>query len=294
MNERPAAPALALLVTTFSAAIAGCVIPIPARQSAPAIAGRKVEASDLQTVIPLKTSRDELIEKLGAPSLDLVGLRIVVYTWTTLRTTWLLLGMGGGGAIETTRRTVLFVALDEDNRVIKAGFDHRRGSDPVSMVLWARRWAGDNGLQLPQGNTGYAPAAIPTGQGLINVYRAAPAPSSLNFFSRARFPDPLGVAIDGRYVGELLDGDYLSLTVSPGAHEITVHPAPPYRPARSPDGSTNPSIHPSSTSVELREGEQCFVEAVATLTTGLSYDTRIQLLPEREATPAMSGAHSIW
>lgn len=59
MNERPAAPAVALLVTTFSAAISGCVIPIPARQSAPAIVGRKVEASDLQGMIPLKTSRDE-------------------------------------------------------------------------------------------------------------------------------------------------------------------------------------------------------------------------------------------
>ncbi len=149
--------------------------------------------------------------------------------------------------------------------------------------------------QLPLRRTGYVPIEISSGQGLVTIHRAPPARASLGFFSRARFAAAVGIAVDGHYVAELLDDEYVSVGVSAGTHEITVHPAPPYRwSVTFPADQSLPSIHPSSVTVALKDGERCFLETVATLAAGLSYDTQIRSLPEDEATPAMSRAQSIW
>lgn len=289
------AVALILTVTAASAATTSCVLlPIPSSEAKPATVGRALRAQDLASVVPLRTSREEVIAKLGEPGIDLVGLRILAYPWTALKRTSLVLSLGAGG-IEESERTALFVALDHDDKVVKAGFDHPTGSDGLSMVTWARRWAAANGVALPPGEQGYVPAPVPDGRGLVDVYRAPPAASSLGFLTRARFPEAVGVAVDDRFVAELLDEEYVSIVLPAGPHTISVHPAPPYRyKSESSDARQSPSVHTSTVTIDVKGGGRYFLESVATLARGLSYDTSIGSLTQAAATQRMVKAHSIW
>jgi hypothetical protein len=205
-------------------AIAGCVaVPVPvASPSDPPLAGRRIKPEDVTFIQPGMTSRDEVISNLGVPTVDLSDLRVLVYVWIEYRGQWVGAIPGLLFTAPRTAEWALLVAIDENNRVVRSGFDERRGSETV--ISQAPTWAEAQQVSLPPVRTSFDPLPIPEEKAVIYIYRVKPpfvGPSSWLF--------PVGVAIDNQYVTEMHDATYAAVPVSAGRHEIVADPLPPYR-----------------------------------------------------------------
>jgi len=135
----------------------------------------------------------------------------------------------GAAVIPRTADWTLFVAIDENGYVVRAGLDQRKLYDSVRSQ--ARKWAEAQELKLPPVQTSFAPLPIPDGKALIYFYRKQP-PSFLSAFlgfgCNVSLPFPVAVSIDDQYVTEMHDDTYAAIPIPPGRHEIVVDPAPPY------------------------------------------------------------------
>ena len=290
----------ALVVLTCAGFVTSCiVVPLPSVNPNPVLAGKSPNLEDLNAIFPSWTTREEVIAKLGEPTIDLLGFKMLVYPWVSLKRTWLTIiaTPQGLGAIPLpqTDSTALFIAIDDDGRVEKFGFLEQLTVDRFSIVNQARRWAVANEVYLPARRNGYVPGAIPLQSGSITIHRATPPNAALGFFTRARFVESVAISMDGKFVAELLDDEYVSLPVSSGTHVIGVNPAPPYRywPDH-PGASSISAIHPASLTVSVADGSRLFVHLEATLGAGLTFDTIMKLQTEIDAEHQMANSLSIW
>lgn len=290
----------ALVVLACAAFIAGCiVVPLPSANQHQVLAGKAPDSAGMDSILPGLTTRAEVIAQFGEPPIDLLGLRMLVYPWVSLKRTWLTIfptpqGLGTI-TLPQTDSTALFVAIDGQGKVAKLGFSEQVKSDSLSTVNQARRWAAANDVSVPARVRGYTPTDIPSQSGLIVLHRAAPPNASLGFFTRARFVESVAISIDGKFVAELLDEEYVSVPVSFGAHVIGAHPAPPYRywPGH-PGARSIAATAPSSLAVSVSSGSRLFVQMEATLGAGLTFDTVMKVQTENDARTAMLNSQSIW
>jgi hypothetical protein len=198
------------------------------RYSDEAVSGRKTAPEDIAFIKPGITTRDDVISKLGKPTVELQDLRILVYPWTEFKEQWVGVVPGFVWTAPRTADWALLVATDENNRVVSSGFDQLKWSETV--ISQARRWAEAQQVRLPPVSTSFSSAPIPEGSAVIYIYRI-----KLPLFGRplaqafeSDWALPVAVAIDSQYVTEMRDDTYVAFPVSPGAHEITADPLPSY------------------------------------------------------------------
>jgi hypothetical protein len=289
-----------VLVAVLLVYVSGCVIiPLSPDRSAPALAGHKLGEKELEFIIAGVTTRDEVITRLGNPSVELDGFGIFAYPWMELKRNWVVAGVSpaglGGVSIPETRDLTLFVAIGRDGVVLKWGLDQKQRSDRFSIVTQARRWAQSNALILPPRQSGFSVPTIAPGQAVIVLYRVKPAISALGYLKKAPHPEPVSVAVDSQYRAELLDGDYVVIQVSAGSHTILVDPVPPYRywPGH-PGLKSFSGIHSSTFTLEVMANELYFLETQATLEIGLEIVTQLSIRNESEAKRALVNEMSIW
>jgi hypothetical protein len=290
----------AVILLVFSVVVTGCiVVPLPSENPQQVLVGKALDSADLNAVLPTLTTRNEVIAQLGVPPMDLMGMRMLVYPWVSLKRNWLTIfatpqGIGAM-TLPQTDNTALFVAVDDGGKVVKLGFAEQLKSDGFSIVNRARRWAAENKVSVPARSRGYTPVDIPRQSGLITLHRATPPNSSLGFFTRARFPESVAISIDGQFVAELLDEEYVSIPLSIGVHVVGAHPAPPYRYwPEHPGARSISAIHPSSIPVTVTSGNRLFIQLEATMGAGLTMDTVMKLQTQDEARTDMSHSRSIW
>lgn len=288
-----------LLPIIMALCLCGCVaFPLSSRP-APVLVGKRLEPEVLEFISVGVTTREDLIMKLGQPSIELEGFKILAYPWTELSRTWVVgaAGRGGGGfvAIPDTNHAALFIAIDEGNHVLKWGIDQQQRSDKFSIVAQARRWAESNGLPIPATPPGYSAPAIAPGHAVLVLYRAKPDISAIGYLSRGRFPEAVGVAIDDFYRAELLDGEYVIISLLPGSHRVLLHPVPPYRywPDH-PGWKSFSGIHSSTVVLDVSANKLYFLEAQATLEVGLEIVTSLRVRDESEAGQALATGVPIW
>lgn len=100
----------------------GClVVPVPLPENK-VLSGNEVEKEALSFVITETTTKQEVVEALGPPSIHIMGENIYVYDWVKRQAIVLwavLLGQGAdGGMEEIGKHYVLFFRFDENDHVI--------------------------------------------------------------------------------------------------------------------------------------------------------------------------------
>jgi hypothetical protein len=299
-SERNRWLSLLLLPLLLSAVVvAGCVaFPIKFGEEE-ALAGRRIRPEDLAFLKPGITTRDEVVSKLGAPTLDLSDLGILSYVWIELKEDWAAiwalpnprLPLAGVFFTPRTGDWALFVATDENGYVVRAGLDQRKPRDSIRSQ--ARKWAEAQELKLPPVQTSFATLPIPDGKALIYFYRTSP--SVVPFFGAgASWSWPIAVSVDGQYVTEMYDDTYAAIPVLPGQHEIVVDPLPPYRYVMRGSFTISPSERvPARLIVEAVEGQQYFLEVLSTSGRG-SIDTSLRRRNESDAQPILRWFRPVW
>lgn len=261
-----------------------------------AVAGRKTTSEDVAFIKPGVTTRDEVIAKLGKPTVDLADLKILVYPWMELKEQWVGVVPGFIWTAPRTADWALFVATDENNRVVGYGFEQLKWSD--SVVSQARKWAEAQQVELPPASISFSAAPIPEGKALICVYRVKPPlfGRPLGEAFENSWAWPVAVAIDGQYVTEMHDDTYAAFPVSPGAHKITADPFPSYRyVATSGNLAIDPSKRPPFTiTVQASQGQPYFVQARSVTNFSGPISTSLTAQNEPEAEPVLQKLRPVW
>jgi len=133
----------ALLASLGALALAGCVM-LPLPQDNGAITeGREIAAERSATLELGRTTRPEVLERLGEPSAIWEERRLLVYAWD--RVHWKLLVIlaartgAAGGIFDLPTHYMLLVQFDADGRVSRAERCERPGLTRFGAFL--REWA---------------------------------------------------------------------------------------------------------------------------------------------------------
>ena len=113
-------------------AITGCVPVYFYSPTDEPVTGRMIKQEHVAFIKPGITKRDEVISTLGAPTVDLSDLGILVYVWKKLKEQWVGVVPGFLFTSPRTADWALLVAIGENNRVVSSGFDQRGGLDTVN------------------------------------------------------------------------------------------------------------------------------------------------------------------
>lgn len=140
--------------------VQGCIVlPIPTGEDK-VLAGRAFGGDELSFIQPGITTRHEVTERLGEPTLIWEEERIFAYNW---QTKWgvLLWAIGGapgatGGAQDIVNKYALLIRFDPNGRVERFEATERSRSDSYGEHLekWLRKVDGARGVESPQPATG--------------------------------------------------------------------------------------------------------------------------------------------
>lgn len=128
--------------------LAGCIVlPIPTGEDK-VLAGTPVADEQLAFLAPGRTTKAEVVERLGQPGVVWEDARVFVYRWD-LRQGILLWAVGahvtgGFGKTDLPSHHQLLIQFDEDERVQR--FEHQKRPSGTSLADSIREWLG-----LPQG-----------------------------------------------------------------------------------------------------------------------------------------------
>jgi hypothetical protein len=168
---------LAIVMLVQWLAVTGCVPVQVASSSDPPLAGQRIKPDDITFIKPGVTSREEVIAKLGPPTVDLSDLRTLVYVWIELKEQWVGVIPFGVATAPRTADFALLVVLDEDNHVVRAGIDQRSWADTV--ISQSRKWAEAQKVPFPRAQSSFAPIPIREGKALVYIYRTKPPASAV-------------------------------------------------------------------------------------------------------------------
>src|SRR5262249_30251790 len=133
----------------------------------------RFNSDDLSFIKPGTTTRDEVISKLGVPAMEISDNGILLYMSIANKGDWLTYGavtspIGVEGVAPGRDGWALLMAVDENNHVVRWGFDRRRRVDD-SLLTQARSWAEGQGLSAAPLNTSFTPLSVPAGKGVIYI-----------------------------------------------------------------------------------------------------------------------------
>ncbi len=102
--------------------LAGCLyIPTPGRK---AFEGREVKADDLAFLQPAETGKEEVIRRLGQPTVFWRDENILIYRWVKLRGVLLWVApaqyTGVAGLLDVTQEFAFLIKFDRDDRFLSS------------------------------------------------------------------------------------------------------------------------------------------------------------------------------
>jgi len=216
---------LCLLTAMF---LTGCaVVPVPVDKVV--LEGQRFTGSELEFVRPGTTARQEVIHKLGDPTIWLARQRILVYGIRQVESgvLWLIGAgpTGAGGLVEGETREAVYLVLDDADIVTHWGrAPVERGETWLSA---ATDWARSQAIGVSQARDRFVEETPVTGQSLVYFYRprdyqhflplAPPADKLLG--ETANYAD---LRQDGKLVGQLRWRSYVVVPVPPGTHSFEV------------------------------------------------------------------------
>jgi hypothetical protein len=134
-----------LAVLTMPALLTGCVGLIPVPSHSKVEVGRVIERRETDFVAPGRTSRAEVIERLGADFRASPRLPVLAYSWQVTRGMfvwwWCSIYGGDAGESEWSNWRAYFVAFDEQGLVTQTKFVHLSGGKSLDEQLedWSQR-----------------------------------------------------------------------------------------------------------------------------------------------------------
>ena len=221
-------------------------IPVPER----AVAGSEVTPEMTAPIQPGVTTRSEVIQVLGEPSLELPAPRIVAYQWEALigYVPWVMgYGYSGRGGVDAVHQSyVLLIAFDANDRVVK--FEKTTHWPWDSVSEHALKWAEGEGLVGPTAPVLFTVRVVPSGEALLYIIREG------GFTDR---PDvlmpPPEVRVNGKLLGGLRKEEYRVLAVEPGSTVVVAD-------VRRPQSATLRYSPVTSLSVQTLPGKAHYVK----------------------------------
>jgi hypothetical protein len=124
----------------------GAVVPVPRLSKKKIEQGREITAWEIQFVVPGRTTRAEVITRLGNDFRDSPRVSALAYSWqyNGPQIYWGYGFIGGydqHGVVDFGWRA-MFVAFDQDDRVVQSQFYHLRGRKSLDEQLedWAQHY----------------------------------------------------------------------------------------------------------------------------------------------------------
>jgi len=210
-----------VLLPFWLLALSGCAAIVIPVSDAEVTSGRKIGAENIAFFKQGVTTRAEVIQALGQPDIDFKDLRIIVYHWS-VRSAYVpwVVGSGGGGTgdiMEISDKYTLLIALDEKDYVSRSEITKVWPGTPIrSHTL---KWVEREKLDVPKPSDRFVALEPPKGQAVLYVFRPGD-------WGDAPLLHQPAVSIDGSLVAELRKGGYISTTLEPGSHEVSVDPVP--------------------------------------------------------------------
>jgi hypothetical protein len=132
----------------------GAVVPVPRLSKKKIEQGREITAREIQFVVPGRTTRAEVITRLGNDFRDSPRVSALAYSWqyNGISIYWGFGFMGGYGehGVEDFGWRALFVAFDGNEQVVKSQFYRLKGGRSLDEQL--EEWAQRNGAASTTGN----------------------------------------------------------------------------------------------------------------------------------------------
>lgn len=195
----------------------GCVVvPIPATGKK-VISGSRVETNDVSFIQPGKTTRWELIQRLGPPGRFYNDLLVATYPWQTasLYVAWAIFVPDvGAGDVEAVAKTHLFlVQFDACDRVVRHEFVRQGRS--ASLRARATRWSGhpaDSARELAVSRLTLPTA--PPDESILCLYRTGQGLDAWRVRPR--------VLLDGKLFADLSSHRHDWIVLRPGLHTVSL------------------------------------------------------------------------
>lgn len=290
--RRGVLPAFVLIL--LASLLHGCVaVPVSGPREAPLGENRLIE-EEIPLQVPVGRPRQEVIARLGHPTIELEPYRLLVYPWIEHKRDWLVfLASGHFFVTAQTEQWALLVALDDDDRVANVGLVKRPLDYSINAV--ARSWLHARGVKLPPPNTTFAVLPVPDGRSHIYIYRVSPPITPLSLLGAGSWPVPIAVSLDGIVRSELSDETFVVLTVDPGQHELVADALPPYKYSPTKEALRIPpeKRRPASVTIHASRNERYFVELMCSSGTG-TVDTRLKEQPQATAVEIVREFRSVW
>lgn len=272
--------------------LAGCVIPVPVERAV--LEGKPFADSELDFLGTGSTTRREVIDHLGDPTLWLSAQRILVYGLRRVETGVLwFIGAGPGAALggleKGESREAVFMVLDDEDVVTHWGRAAvRRGETWLSA---ATEWAGSKALPVPQARGRFVEETPGRQQGLVYFYR----PRDYQYFLPLVPPAgkmPPGIADyadirqDGKLLGQIRWQSYVAVRVPPGTCSFEVNADTDY--------VVNPGNYRSKT-IRLDIAPQSVTFVDVGIRAGLgTIEPVLVSRPRSEAIEAIQGLRESW
>ena len=164
--------ALPLLAPLFAALLTGCIA-VPTGTSDDRTRGKVITHADIRFIVPGRTMRTEVVEKLGADYREVRPGRALAYSWETPAIGWawgvlIILppgGIIGGNHHDSSNWRALFVECDSSGRVTRTEFINLASHKSLDEQL--ENWALKRGAHPVDD-------FLETGGGLFNPKNGAP------------------------------------------------------------------------------------------------------------------------
>jgi outer membrane protein assembly factor BamE (lipoprotein component of BamABCDE complex) len=123
----------------------GAVVPVPRLAKKKIEQGREITAREVEFVMPGRTTKAEVITRLGTDFRDSPRVAALAFSWqyNGFRIIWDYGFIGGHGqhGVEDFGWRALFVAFDQNDRVVQIQFYRLRGGKSLDEQLedWAQR-----------------------------------------------------------------------------------------------------------------------------------------------------------
>lgn len=266
---------------------AGCVVVPTSLPSEKVVGGEPVDPATLASFKVGESTRQEVLESLGAPTFDIREYNTIVYTWLQHGGSYFLIaGAGYAGAIGSFRAYnphSVVLAFDKHDKLAAAENVEWRFVTG-SMVERTRTWLTDSKLPVPDSPEHFKPVAVPDDGAVIYVYRTGPAPGKLTY----SYPGVTSVALDGQFRAELSKQSYVAFVVGPGRHVIAVNPCPLYRRT-----SYTPPCNVATLEIEAETDSVSYLRTDSGTGWG-SIETLIEQLPETQALDGIKNLKPAW
>ncbi len=198
-----------------------CVFPIPTERTLEI--RKEITSEQISFITPGSTHREDVIRQLGEPYVEFPDLRIMVYTWV-IRVGKVSgcvlppLGLGAADLRNLYRYYTLLIAFDSADRVVKLANIVSWG-DSENVREQALKWSKTLETQdLAVSNV--SPMVV--GQVIPPVGSALYIYWQPGFWNNSPFGGSWEVGVNGKVIGWIRRGEYIGITLAPGAHMVTV------------------------------------------------------------------------